>query len=302
MHACGHDMHVTCLLGAAAELAAARDAWRGTLLLVFQPAEEARPGGAGHDRRRPVRAVPCARHRPRPARSCPCPRGYSGCTAAPRWPQATRCESCCTARAGTGHAPETTVDPILMAAAYRAPAAGSRIRRDRGQRERCPDRRRAARGHPRRTSSLTRPSCCSRCARSATRCTTRPRGDRPALSAPRPPPPAPPRSPRSSPRSRSPSWSTTRTASARLHRPVQRSGHADARPRPGDRQRGRRPAGYRRGRAVRVLVPRRLRPGPVRGRHDDRAGAGHRGRPAVQTTPRCSPRSSTRRSAPGWPR
>jgi amidohydrolase len=40
MHACGHDMHVTCLLGAAAELAGARDAWRGTLLLVFQPAEE----------------------------------------------------------------------------------------------------------------------------------------------------------------------------------------------------------------------------------------------------------------------
>ena len=42
MHACGHDMHVTCLLGAAAQLAAARDAWRGTLLLVFQPAEEDR--------------------------------------------------------------------------------------------------------------------------------------------------------------------------------------------------------------------------------------------------------------------
>jgi hippurate hydrolase len=40
MHACGHDMHVTCLLGAAAELAAARDDWHGTLLLVFQPAEE----------------------------------------------------------------------------------------------------------------------------------------------------------------------------------------------------------------------------------------------------------------------
>lgn len=45
-HACGHDMHVTCLVGAAAQLAAARDTWRGTLLVVFQPAEEF---GAGAD-------------------------------------------------------------------------------------------------------------------------------------------------------------------------------------------------------------------------------------------------------------
>ena len=39
-HACGHDLHTTCLLGAARELVADRDGWSGTLLLVFQPAEE----------------------------------------------------------------------------------------------------------------------------------------------------------------------------------------------------------------------------------------------------------------------
>lgn len=40
MHACGHDMHITCLLAAAQTLVAAKDNWSGTLLLAFQPAEE----------------------------------------------------------------------------------------------------------------------------------------------------------------------------------------------------------------------------------------------------------------------
>jgi metal-dependent amidase/aminoacylase/carboxypeptidase family protein len=45
MHACGHDVHITSLLAAAEALISARDEWTGTLVLVFQPAEE-RAGGA----------------------------------------------------------------------------------------------------------------------------------------------------------------------------------------------------------------------------------------------------------------
>lgn len=44
MHACGHDGHVAIVLGAAAALAAMRDAWSGSLRLCFQPAEERAEG------------------------------------------------------------------------------------------------------------------------------------------------------------------------------------------------------------------------------------------------------------------
>ncbi len=44
MHACGHDVHITSLVGTARQMAARRDQWSGTLMLVAQPAEE---GGGG---------------------------------------------------------------------------------------------------------------------------------------------------------------------------------------------------------------------------------------------------------------
>lgn len=51
MHACGHDVHMATTLGVASALAASRDQWAGSVMMIFQPAEEGAPpgeeGGAG---------------------------------------------------------------------------------------------------------------------------------------------------------------------------------------------------------------------------------------------------------------
>jgi hippurate hydrolase len=116
MHACGHDMHVTCLLGAAAELAAARDAWRGTLLLVFQPAEEAGKGARamvddGLYERVPVPGIVLGQH------VMPLAAGMLSVHGGPAMAGADALRVVLYGQGGHGSRPETTVDPILMAAA-----------------------------------------------------------------------------------------------------------------------------------------------------------------------------------------
>ncbi|MER6960637.1 amidohydrolase [Streptomyces sp. NPDC000618] len=115
MHACGHDLHITWLAAAAEALAAAREAWSGTLVVVGQPAEEAEGGAAamvadGVHARFPRPDVLLGQH------VAPGLAGFYPHTPGPTLAASDDVDVVVHGVGGHGSRPESTVDPVVTAA------------------------------------------------------------------------------------------------------------------------------------------------------------------------------------------
>jgi amidohydrolase len=116
MHACGHDVNMTCLVGTARVLAKRKDRWQGTLVFIGQPAEEIGAGAArmlddGLFQRFPRPDYCLALH-------CDAryPHGHVNYRAGQMQANVDSVDVTVRGKGGHGAAPHTTVDPIVLAA------------------------------------------------------------------------------------------------------------------------------------------------------------------------------------------
>ena len=117
MHACGHDIHVTTLIGVARAMAELKSKWHGTLMLVGQPSEETIDGAkammADHLYERFGRPdVAIALH------DSPIPAGLVSVVPGPAFASSTSIDVVMRGVGSHGAAPEAGKDPIVMAAAF----------------------------------------------------------------------------------------------------------------------------------------------------------------------------------------
>jgi amidohydrolase len=114
-HSCGHDMHVACLIGATSLFARSRDAWRGTLMAVFQPGEETAQGAKamiddGMFKRFPKPDVVLGQH------VMSLPSGNIDWRAGIVTSSADSLQIRMFGRGAHGSMPESSIDPVVMAA------------------------------------------------------------------------------------------------------------------------------------------------------------------------------------------
>ena len=116
MHACGHDIHMTVLVGTAQWLASHRDQWNGTVVLVGQPAEEKISGAKamladGLYTRFPKPEFALALHVTNDVAA-----GGVSWVAGPMMASSTSVDVTVRGKGGHGAAPHEAIDPIAMAA------------------------------------------------------------------------------------------------------------------------------------------------------------------------------------------
>jgi len=118
MHACGHDIHMTTLLGTAKMLAQMKSQWRGTLMLIGQPAEEVVKGADGMMRDHLYERFPkpdfiIALHD-----NAVMPAGQIGYTPGYFMASADSVNVTIRGMGGHGASPQSTKDPVVMAAQF----------------------------------------------------------------------------------------------------------------------------------------------------------------------------------------